>query len=274
MSGLTQSKEMTRSGRTLIAKLMKGTAVNGISHIAIGTGPVGGYSPYGFNYRMGNNMEMTGHNPVVVHNDWPVFNTGSEGTPNIFYFIDQVNSTTDVVLNFGNDSVGPNTLRTNMFNHLFMIHRTTSGGYGIADLFNAPTSTATMPTIPDGVICYIGYVETFSSTGYAVRTINNPARMFSEIARAAPNLTEFLGDVAINGALNLDLLQPSLISVSTEPNPALMVRGEVSPGINTTVGEMAILGDAGTDIIAWAAFPVGVPISNTQSLFARWAIGF
>lgn len=270
MASLTTVAEMTRSGRNLISKLMKGTAVNGISHAVIGSGTGGAYSAFGTNKRVGNNMEITGNNPVVVHNDIPIFNFGPNGLVGFFYFLEDVNNQRDLSLSFGPDHLGTATLKANLFNHLFMIHRGQSGAFGIADLLNVPTASAAVPTDPPDRIAYLGYIE----TDLAVRTINNPARMFNEIAQIGTPQIEFLGDRAINGPTSLEVLQPSLADSSAEPNPSLMIRARVSAGVNDTVREIAILGDNGSDIVAWAPVEPSVAITIGQGIFVRWALAF
>lgn len=276
MAGLSGAPEMTRTGRNLISKLMKGVGT-GISHVAIGRGTGGAYATVGVDSRIGNQFEMLGTAPVVVHNDFPFFNQGPNGLLNTFYFIDNsgsqvVNTQRDVSLTFGLNDSGSAILRTNSFNHIFIVDLGASipAGFGIGATFCAPTGDATMPTGVPGAICYIGYVETDS----AVRSVFNPARMFSEIARTGAVEIDFLGDRAINGASVLEPLTPALIDISTQPNPSLLVRARLSPGVNDTIREIAVFGNGGNDLMAWGKIDPGTVITVGESVFVRWALGF
>jgi hypothetical protein len=269
MSGLTTQQQMGRTGRNLIAELMAGTASGGISHIAVGSGVGGAYSSFNWNPRVGNNLEMTGINPIIVHNDFPVYNFGPNGNVNSFYFLQQVGPSNDVALSFGNNATGGACLQQNMFNHLFLVHTGTSGIYGIGNISNVPTTTATIPAAPTNYIIYIGYVE--CDTG--ARTFFNPTRMFNELGRIAPSQISFLGDRAINGPVALELLQPNLLDISAQPNPNLLVRAQFNLGINNTIREIAVLGNGGTEILAWGV-PTFTAITTGQGVFIRWAIAF
>jgi hypothetical protein len=270
MSGLTNTIEITRSGRNLISKLMKGVAASGISHVAVGSGTGGSYSLFGTNSRMGNNLEMTGTAPVIVHNDFPVYNFTGNGIPNAFYFVEQANTQTDLTLGFGSDSTGGNILRQNHFNHLFLVHMGSSGPYGLGEVVNFATGTPAMPSPPSNIIIYIGYVEADA----AVKTFYNPARLFNELGRNTSVTVDFLGDRAINGTLNLEFLQPNLVDTSLQPNPSVLVRAPFSLGVTNTIREIAILGDNGNDILAWAPLVPGTAITPGQGIFIRWALGF
>ena len=140
---------------------------------------------------------------------------------------------------------------------------------GIGDIANVPALTATLPTAPANSIIYIGYVECDSG----VRTFFNPTRMFHELGRVAPSQISFLGDRAINGLTSLELLQPNLNDISAQPNPNLLVRALFNLGINDTIREIAILGNAGTEIIAWGV-PTFTPITTGEGVFIRWGIAF
>jgi len=270
MAGLTNTIEITRSGRTLISKLMKGTALSGISHVAVGSGTGGSYSPFGTNSRVGNNFEMTGIAPVVVHNDFPVFNFGPNGLVGSFYFIQQANPQADLVLSFGPDANGANVLKQNHFNHLWLVHTGSSGPYGIGDILNLHTGSAAVPPTPTDAIAYIGCVEADT----AAKTVYNPARLYNELGRTTSVQIDFLGDRAINGPTTLEFLQPNLLDISTEPNPSLLVRAPFSLGVTDTIREIAVLGDNGDDILAWAPIIPGTPITPGQGIFIRWALGF
>lgn len=277
MAGLTGAAEITRDGRTLIAQLMKGVATGGISHIAIGNGTGGAYAGVGVNAAIGNQFEMLGTNPVVIHNDFPFYNFGPNGLIDTFYFIDNTGSNTvntqrDVSLSFGPNDSGSAILRTNSFNHIFLVDLGASSpsGFGIGATFCAPTPTPVMPTGIPNMICYIGYVQTDSS----VISIYNPARMFSEITRTSVVDIEFLGDRAINGPSTLEPLTPSLLDVTIGANPSLLVRSQLSPGLNSTINEIGVWGNGGTALIGWAPIVPGTPITTGESIFIRWALGF
>lgn len=270
MSGLTNTIEITRDGRSLISKLMKGVAASGISHVAVGKGTGGSFFTGGSNSRVGNNFEMTGYAPVVVHNDFPVYNFGPNGTLNAFYFIQQANTSADVALSFGPNSTGGAVLQQNHFNHLWLYHTGTAGPYGIGDILNIPTGSAAIPPAPSNYISYIGYVECDT----AIKTVYNPARMFSELGRTTNITIDFLGDRAINGVTGLGLLQPQLVDISTQPNPSILVRAPFSLGITDTIREIAIFGNAGTDLLAWGPLNPGNAITPGQGIFVRWALGF
>lgn len=269
MSGLTTQQQMPRSGRNLCAELMAGTAAGGISHIAVGSGVGGAYSSFNTNPRMGNNLEMTGIDPIILHNDFPVYNFGPNGVVNTFYFIGAVGPSNDQALSFGNNVTGSACLQQNMFNHLFLIHTGTSGMFGIGTISNVPATSATMPAAPNQSIIYIGYVE--CDTG--VKTFYNPARMFNELGRVAPSQISFLGDRAINGPVTLELLQPNLLDVSLQPNPNLLVRGQFNLGVNATIREIALYGNAGTEIVAWGVPPF-TAVTTGQGVFIRWGVAF
>jgi hypothetical protein len=242
----------------------------GISHVAVGSGVGGAYSSFGTNPRLGNNLEMTGIDPIILHNDFPVYNSGPNGFPNTFYFIEVANTSHDLALSFGNSATGSNCLQQDCFNHLFLIDTgTMSGAYGIGEVQNVPLPTATPPTPPNGTIVYIGYVE----CDIGAKTFFNPTRMFHELGRVAPSQVSFLGDRAINGPVALELLQPNLLDVSLQPNPNLLVRAQFNLGITDTIREIAVIGNAGQDIIAWGV-PTFTNITTGQGVFIRWAIAF
>lgn len=268
MSGLTNTIEITRAGRTLISKLMKGAAT-GISHVAVGSGVGGAYSAFGTNSRVGNNLEITGVNPVVVHNDFPVYNFGPNGSVNAFYFIEQANPQADLSLAFGPDALGANILQQNHFNHLWLVHSGTSGSYGIGKVLNVATGNALIPAAPADAIAYIGYVE----ADQTVKTVFNPSRLYNELGRTTSMTIDYLGDRAI-GVSGLEFLQPNLVNTSTEPNPSLLIRAPFSLGVTNTIREIAIIGNNGTDILAWAPLAPGTPITTGQGIFIRWALGF
>lgn len=267
MSGLSTQQQMGRSGRTLVAELLAGTASGGISHLAVGNGVGGPYSTFGTNPRLGNNLEMTGINPIILHNDFPVYNFGPNGVPSTWYFAEQASTTRDLALSFGNAYTGPACLQQNSFNHLFLVHTGVSGSYGIGEVQNVPTSTAAQPTPPNQTIVYIGYVE----TDIGAKTFFNPTRMYHELGRVVPSQISFLGDRAINGPTSLELLQPNLLDVSAQPNPNLLVRAQFNLGINDTIREIAVIGNGGTEIVAWGT-PTFTPITTGQGVFIRWAI--
>lgn len=284
MAGLTGLPETPRTGRNLIAKVLKGSGT-GISHVAVGrgTGVAGGgagpSAPFGFDSRIGNNLEMLWLNnqSAIVHNDFGVFNTTANGIPSVFYFVDitgsaTVNNQRDVVLTFGTDETGSAILSPNAFNHIFLVHVSASSpaGFGIGTLLCAPTSNATMPvTVPD-VISYIGYVECDT----AVKSVFNPARMFQEVGRTTAVTIDYLGDRAINGTPTLELLQPNLLDVSAEPNPSLLVRARFNLGVTDSIREMAVFGNAGDDLLAWGPVLAPVGITPGQGIFVRWGLGF
>lgn len=272
MAGLTNTIEITRAGRSLISKLMKGTALSGISHVAVGRGVGGAYSPFGTNSRVGNNFEMTmaGTGPIVVHNDFPVYNFTANGVPNAFYFIQQANPNVDLALAFGPNPTGSEILQQNHFNHLFLVHTGTSGIYGIGDVLNIPTGSAVPPAAPADYIIYIGYVECDTT----VKTFMNVARMYDELGRTTNVTVDFLGDRAINGVSTLEFLQPNLLDISTEPNPSVLVRAPFSLGVTDTIREIAVLGDNGNDILAWGRLIPGTAITPGQGIYVRWALGF
>jgi len=270
MSGLTNTIEITREGRSLISKLMKGVALSGISHVAVGKGVGGAFSPFGTNSRVGNNFEMTGIAPIIVHNDFPVYNFGPNGVPATFYFIQQANSQADIVLGFGSDSTGSNILQQNHFNHLWLIHTGTSGLYGIGDILNVPTGSAAIPATPGDAVIYIGYVECDTTA----KTFYNPARLFDELGRTTNLTIDYLGDRAISGVTSLEFLQPNLLDISTEPNPSLLVRAPFSLGVTDTIRELAVLGNNGNDILAWGPLVPGTAITPGQGIFVRWGLGF
>jgi len=284
MAGLTGLPEIPRSGRNLIAKVLKGAAT-GISHIAVGrgTGIVGGgagpTAPFGFDSRIGNNLEMLwlGNSSVVVHNDFGVFNTTANGIPNVFYFMDitgggTVNHSRDVSLTFGTDPVGSAVLRANVFNHIFLVHTGASSpaGYGIGTLLCVPIPSAVMPTTVGDVISYVGYVECDSG----VKSVYNPALMFQELGRTTDITIDYLGDRAINGAVSLELLQPNLLDISTQPNPSLLVRARFALGITDTIREMAVFGNGGNDLLAWGQITSFAAITPGQGIHVRWGLGF
>jgi len=272
MSGLTTTVEITRMGRSLISKLMKGVATGGISHIAIGSGPTSGsYSSFGTNKRVGNNMEMVGFGPVVVHNDFPIYNFGPNGDVGNYYFIEEQNNQRDLALSFGPDTIGANLLKQDNFNHLFMVHKATgSFGFSLANLVNIVSHSPVQPTAPVDTIAYVGYAECDTT----VKTTFNPARMFNKIFQGPVQQVDFLGDRAISGTPFLETLQPTLIDVTTEPNPSLLLRTPLAPGLNDTIREIAVLGDSGNDIIAWAPVTPGVVITAGNTIFIRWALAF
>jgi hypothetical protein len=270
MAGLTNTIEITREGRSLISKLMKGVALSGISHVAVGKGTGGAYSSFGTNSRVGNNFEMTGTSPVVVHNDFPIKNYSANGVPGAFYFIDQANSSADVSLSFGPNGTGSEILQQNHFNHLFLIHVGTSGIYGIGTIGNVPSGSATQPASPVDTITYIGYVECDT----AVKTFFNVCRLYEELGRTTSLTIDFVGDRAINGTTNLEFLQPNLLDITTQPNPSLLIRAPFSLGVTDTIREIAVIGNSGNDILAWAPIVPGTPITPGQGIFVRWALGF
>lgn len=270
MSGLTNTIEITRAGRSLISKLMKGVALSGISHIAVGKGVGGAYSSFGTNSRVGNNFEMTGTSPVVVHNDFPVYNFGPNGVPNTFYFIQQANPAADLALDFGPNPTGSAILQQNHFNHLWLVHTGTSGIYGIGDILNIPTGSSVPPAAPSNGIIYVGYVECDTT----VKSLFNVARLYSELGRTTNLTIDFLGDRAINGVNTLEFLQPNLIDISTEPNPSVLVRAPFSLGVTDTIREIAVIGNSGSDILAWGPLIPGTAITPGQGIFVRWALGF
>lgn len=267
MSGITNQQQMTRSGRRLIAELMAGTASGGISHLAVGSGINDAlFGVFNTNPRMGNNLEMTGIDPIILHNDFPVWGA----TQSKFFRIESASTQNDLALSFGNNSKGASVLQTNSFNHLFLIDTLTiSGSYGIGEVQNIPTNTAAQPASPTNTVIYIGYVE----CDIGVKTFHNPARMYSELGRVVPSLVSFLGDRAISGVLALELLQPNLLDVSIQPNPNLLVRAQFNLGVNGTIREIAVIGNAGTEIIAWGV-PTFTPVTTGQGTFIRWALAF
>ena len=257
MSGLNLLVEMGRTGGASIAKVLKGSGT-GISHVAIGRGPVGTFTP---NPRVGNNMEITFAGGVVtVHNDVPVFNFGPNGDIGKFYFIETTDSSRDLIMSFGGATTGAASLVQNKFNHLFMSHSGTSGTFGIADLVNVPTDNATEPTGVAEVISYLGFIEVV----LFVRSVHNPTRMFDEIARVVP-VIDFSSD-AIIGSIEGLSIDPN--HIVTYPTVTLTSRGQFTPVGPETVREIALLGDGGNDIIAFSKV-ADTPIAVGQNLLVR-----
>ena len=262
-------------GNTTSLSLNDGQAsssiLTGISHVAVGSGAGGSYSSFGTNPRLGNNYEMTGIDPVILHNDFPVYNFASDGVTlaATWYFIEQASTAADLALSFGNNAQGPACLQQNMFNHLFIVHSGTSGSYGLGEIQNVPTPTPVRPASPIHAICYVGYVE--CDTG--AKTFHNPTRMFNELGRVAPSSISFLGDRAINGPTVLELLTPDLMDTSTQPNPSLLVRALFNLGVNDTIREIAVIGNAGKQTISWNV-PTFTSITVGQGVFVRAGIAF
>lgn len=267
MAGLTTVAEITRSGRELIAKTLKGDSL-GISHIAIGTGPVGGFTLFP-NPRIGNNIQIDFNGvSVTIHNDIPVFNFGPNGLIDKYYFIEEVNTGRDLTLTFGASETGSEILKVNKFNHLFMTDLGPSGAFGIANLLNAPTTDATRPVGITDEIAYLGYVETDS---IEVRAIRNPASMFKEIAQAVPTI-DFIGD---KGIAAIDPLSLDPGSVVTFPAPTLMVKATFGPiAAPDTIREVAVLGDGGNDVIAFTRVFPDLPLVVGQKLLVRMQLTF
>jgi hypothetical protein len=71
----------------------------------------------------------------------------------------------------------------------------------------------------------------------------------------------------------LELLTPNLMDISLQPNPSLLVRGIFNLGINSTIREIAVIGNAGTQIIAWFV-PTFTAITVGQGVFIRVALAF
>ncbi len=270
MSGLTNTVEITRDGRTLISKLMKGVASSGISHVAVGSGVGGAYSPFGTNSRVGNNFEMTGIEPIIIHNDFPVYNFGPNGVLNSFYFIQQANNQADITLSFGSSATGGNVLQQNNFNHLWLIHTGTSGPYGIGDILNIPTGSAAIPPTPSLAITYIGCVECDGNT--TPRSFTNPARMFNELGRTTSMTIDYLGDRSMRGVT--PAFNSLTLDITTVPNPSVLVRAPFSLGLTNTIREIAIFGNSGNDMLAWGPLTAGTPITPGQGIFILWGLGF
>jgi len=269
MSGLTDTPEIPRSGRVLIAEVLKGTAT-GISHVAVGSGVGGAYHINGVNPRMGNNLEMLGWQPPVIHNDFPVYNFGPNGQVGAFYFMDVDNTgggskQNDVGLSFGSNPTGRAVLKGGRFNHLFLVHVQYVAPHGLGTILCADTDSTVMPVTVPQVICYIGYVECDSG----VKSIYNPARMFNSIGQSSNMTISYLADRAISGGIQ----HPNASDITVGQNPSLLIRARFNLGVNDTIREAAVLGNGGTEVLAW--FNAGTfPITIGQGVFVNAALGF